>query len=712
MTSDVSLSTGGTEYLSGSIKWTGLASGTNFGEVVDQLIEIESTQVNRLELWKSEWEAKVESIQGLSSRMASLKSFVSGFNSFSEFYSRTSSSSNSSVVTATNTSTATPGSHTIEVGSDIPGRVASKSFKAGDAIGGAAGATLTITVGSNVITLVEGVDYLSTDDIDDLAAAINTADDNGDDVLETVVAVDDKTRGSDTYKRLIITAKAGGSANAITVDDPTDLNLDETAVDAAFTNSNWMGTSTPTSGGTYTGSTNKTFTFRILEMGALTADPLTSDTVKVQWADDEGNSGEITVEQADLDYEVFQGVTVQFSAGQIIQNDAFTIDAYHPVLQAAQDDGLAQVEQRTHAGFQDLISPVTDGAAGTFSYYYEGIQTTIAVPKGTTLGDLAALINNDENNRGVTATVVNDGQSTSTSYHLVLTGADTGAEHSITQISQTNLTGFDDADFMTPQSASNAMIKVDGFPIDSWDYVQRSTNTVGDIVDGVVLQLQDTGTAKITVSNDVSAIKENIELFVSNVNFVIQYIKEETAYDSDTGESGVMLGNYTYDIVLSTINSILYENVPGLSLENDVYVHLGQIGINTDPDQDGIWVIDDTALDDALNDDLEAVARLFVRDSEYTANYSEGVYGVSERLYEKLLALTDDESGIANVLLDNYAGIIKDIDDKIAQEERRIAMVRERLEEKFARLESTLSELNGQADYVESQIDDLPSIGG
>ena len=70
------------------------------------------------------------------------------------------------------------------------------------------------------------------------------------------------------------------------------------------------------------------------------------------------------------------------------------------------------------------------------------------------------------------------------------------------------------------------------------------------------------------------------------------------------------------------------------------------------------------------------------------------------------------QTGIANVLLSSYTNIIKDIDDKIASEERRIELVRQRLEEKFARLETLLVQLSEQSDYIESQIDDLPDIGG
>jgi flagellar hook-associated protein 2 len=169
-----------------------------------------------------------------------------------------------------------------------------------------------------------------------------------------------------------------------------------------------------------------------------------------------------------------------------------------------------------------------------------------------------------------------------------------------------------------------------------------------------------------------------------------------------------MIGNYTYDIIRNTLNEIFRDSVPGLNRDTDVFTHLSQIGIKSDPDQDGMWVIENSVLDNALKNNLEGVALLFVSDQELGAG---GSLGVAEQFRAKMEELTNDETGIGNVLIENYNQIIKDIDQKIAREERRIALVKDRLEEKFARLETLLSTLNGQSTYLESQLDQLPKVG-
>lgn len=712
MALDVSLNSESTDYMSGSIKWSGLSSGVDFSSVVDQLIKIERTNVNRLEAWKQEWVDKTKSITALNTRMVSLKLNAKDLDSYSEFYSRSSSSSNSSVITTTNTSLAKTGSHIIEVGQNIQGQVASLSYDDTSAIGGDDATDFVITIGSSAVTLTGGVDFNSADSIYDLASAINAKDDAGSDILQAEV-VADKTRGSADYVRLIITANNGGSSNSVVVSDPTNLNFDENSIDPVFLKT-WLGsTSTPTAGGTYTGSTNKTFTFAVGNTGVLG-----DDDVTMNWADNEGNSGSFTINAADWtdtkDYEVFQGVTVRFGAGRLIEAESFTIDAYNPNLQHAQDKGLAQAEKKVHNGFIDLITPVHTGGTAEFVYRYEGVETTVNVESGATLQALADAINNDENNRGVTATIIDDGQGTSTSYHLVLTGKETGAEHTIEFVASANpLSNFvvDDTTFSTAQKASDSMIKLDGFPTESYKYIQRSSNTVSDIADGLVIDIHDVGVSTVTVSDDVTAIKDKIKQLVNSVNFVLDFIRDETKFvknSDDTTESGVMIGNYTYDIVRNSINQILYESVPGLEIGTDTYSHLSQIGIKTDPDLNGQWVVDENELDAALKNDLEAVARLFVNDPDHG---STGSQGIAYSLTTKMTELTDDESGIANVLTENYNKIIDDIDNKIASEERRIKMVKDRLDAQFARLESTLNTLQGQSTYLESQIAKLPKVG-
>jgi flagellar hook-associated protein 2 len=251
------------------------------------------------------------------------------------------------------------------------------------------------------------------------------------------------------------------------------------------------------------------------------------------------------------------------------------------------------------------------------------------------------------------------------------------------------------------------MIKIDGYPPGGNDYIQRETNTVGDLISGVTLSLRSPGTSTISISNDNAAIKGKIQNFVDSINQVLDYIKQMTAYDkAGNGENnGVMIGNYAFQIVQQRIKDILSSPVPGLTKGVDSYTTLSQIGIHSDPDQDGKWIIDELALDTALARDTEGVCKLFVK------NDSSDVDGFAKLIETEAGNLTSEYTntnpGIVSVLIHNYEGIIKNIDAKVAREERRLAIVENRLNEKFSNLEVALGKLDGQKQYLTSLINAL-----
>jgi len=81
--------------------------------------------------------------------------------------------------------------------------------------------------------------------------------------------------------------------------------------------------------------------------------------------------------------------------------------------------------------------------------------------------------------------------------------------------------------------------------------------------------------------------------------------------------------------------------------------------------------------------------------------------GILGTLNEELNRLTNPETGPMSVLEENYQDIIDSIDDKIEREENRISLYRQRLEERYARLEALLTQLNGQSAMLDNQINQL-----
>ncbi len=292
-------------------------------------------------------------------------------------------------------------------------------------------------------------------------------------------------------------------------------------------------------------------------------------------------------------------------------------------------------------GYASTDTVITD-TDQTFSFTYGDETYTIDVPGGTTLSEFASLINNASgNNDDVRAGIINEGSA----YHLQIRGMDLGADNTVT----INDTGFDamgpDA-FTNTQKAQNAQIKVDGFPAAADEWIERSTNTIDDVIDGVTLQLKKaTGSdgVNVDVTLDSDAMVEAIETVVESINTILQLLMDlrdqgtvsssvstatasddEDDEDDDSTAASVLASNYGIKLVQSSLKSILSTKGLGFSYYNatdgtgDLFTSLSTIGISTDADEDsetfGLLVIDYDELEAAIKKDPQAVAELLSAD--------------------------------------------------------------------------------------------------
>ena len=633
-----------------------------------------------------------------------------------------------------------------------------------------------------------------------LADSINAAAEepgyNGPKVSAEVVI--DKTRSGKTYSRLVITGGEGGSANSITVSDPdpTNLGLGQKRFDEPMLTSLLGTTARPkiAEGSVYTGHSNKSILFVPTTTGVLGQNDIT-----ISWHDTEGNRGTFTIKADDWangkrdDIEILQGLKINFdfgTMGNFIANEAFTIDCQVPVMQQAADSGMAATDKWIHQGWPDQTSPVTFGGPGRFDFSYAGENYSVNISDGLGLSGLAEAINKYAKNPGVIASIINDGMGTATSYKLVLTGAHTGVEHGIEILSTTNLNRMSckPENFEQARRASNSMTRFDGYPNDGSSWLQRSTNEVSDVIEGTVVNLMGIGKTTITIKNNVTEMINKIKALVQSVNSTKGFIKEHTKWgggklvsnvlsdgslerSTEGGEAnGIMIGNYGFQISLSEIDKLMtrpifsvndfiearYPDAPErarISLERKhelyneyleanglAYTRLSDIGIISNPELQGAYVIEESKLSECLSRNPDAVIKLFTfvnGETDFPVGNTVVTHldeaprprlqGFALQLGFRMSDLTrvndvidpatgqivKPAKGITKVLAENYNNIISGsdgkggIDAKIARETKRIEQYQQRLEQKFSRLEAALAQLNGTSERVSSQLAQL-----
>jgi len=281
---------------------------------------------------------------------------------------------------------------------------------------------------------------------------------------------------------------------------------------------------------------------------------------------------------------------------------------------------LASAEREVHAG---LATKETLVGEGTFSYTYAGTTVSVETTAETTLEDLVDIINNDGANPGVTASLLEYDAGGGQVFHLVLAGEDTGADNTIA-IDDVNTTldgaggtaDFTSSTFQETKTAQNAQLRLDGYPAGSW--IETDSNTITDVIDGVTLTLNGTGTVNLSITADIETIKGDINNFVDKYNEAVDAIKEETSYDPETQEAGELLGDYSMRFLRSTLSAAITGVVPGFSTDNDTFVMAVEIGIEIDGE--GKIDLDEDKLDDAISEDWQAVASLFSANLEGTSD--------------------------------------------------------------------------------------------
>ena len=193
-----------------------------------------------------------------------------------------------------------------------------------------------------------------------------------------------------------------------------------------------------------------------------------------------------------------------------------------------------------------------------------------------------------------------------------------------------NLSGFAQADFTETQSAQDARIKVDGYPTGSSEWITRSTNTITDVIDGVTLHLQDTGTVQVTMTRNTESLVQKLQAFVEAFNKVVSYIRDNTKYDASTKTAGILMADSTVTGMSSSLQSALSRKAQGFLLNTDTFLTPGHLGLQFDAE--GVLSLDGSAFDDAIAEDYEGVLALIGADKTGSSNSSMvQFYGASSR---------------------------------------------------------------------------------
>ncbi|SUX54716.1 flagellar filament capping protein FliD [Chromobacterium vaccinii] len=261
-------------------------------------------------------------------------------------------------------------------------------------------------------------------------------------------------------------------------------------------------------------------------------------------------------------------------------------------------------DQSGGASIKDPKAAVS-GAPDTISFQINGKTQTVKLRDNP--GDVVSLQTiNDKINAagiGVNATVVqNKGE-----YKLVLNSASSGTDNAFKIVTGTGssdsnsttdstLAGLSQSPAAGTESraAGDAKLTVNGVAITA------GSNKVSSAVAGVDIDLYKAGDFTVSMSPDSAGVGKNLQSFVDAYNQVVGDVK--------AARSGVLKGSASVLDIQSRLQQVLSTPVAGVDPVKS-YAFLAQVGISLQ--KDGTLKLDQTAFNDALQKDKQAVTNLF-----------------------------------------------------------------------------------------------------
>jgi flagellar hook-associated protein 2 len=245
------------------------------------------------------------------------------------------------------------------------------------------------------------------------------------------------------------------------------------------------------------------------------------------------------------------------------------------------------------------------------------------------------------------------------------------------------------------QQAQNSIFKYNGTE------VTRDSNKIDDLVVGLTMDLNSTGTSTIDISQDTDTIKKTMKDFVSGYNSIVSKIQDLTKYDPDSKTAGVFqnesairnIPNDLQNALFSTFLSDTTTKKDRNGQEYDQKITLSATDFGFSMNRTGFLDFDSSKFDKMLKDKPDKVEKFLSGDD-----------GAMTKILNNIDRLTKGPNATLNLLNTEYKNEQKSFQKTIDDAKKRIDTKYQIMAEQFASYDSMINSYNVQSQTIQQSI--------
>lgn len=614
-----------------TIQLPGLATGIDTSQLISQLMAIERRSLDLYTTRQKTWSEKKDTLNTLDTKLSNLQSSISALSSANELRAYTAASSNPDAVTAETSYNAFEGNHTVVVNqlATTERWVHSTGLKYAEDYVGEGTFIYSYNNEETAITTTD------TTTLEELVGLINN-DANNPGVTASMLYYNNAfhlvLNGNDAGSDYRISVNSS-SSQVLQADSELTSNGDNATLSTSIIDLDQFGDSFLEGGETiqitgtdHNGNAIETVNLSVTRNTKLSQlideindafDGIAKATLKngkIVFTDKASGESSLSL---NLSFNAngspatlsLPSMSVKTEGGGTIASLASFAASTFTQTQAAQNSLIKVDGFPSSAGVSEVqtMSRTTTPTSGTYTLTYEG-QTTAPIAYNASVSEIQAAL---------------EALSTVNSGDITVEGSTNGlADGDVTftfddTLGDVSMISIDSANLSPSGSPAVVTETTKGVPT----YISRSSNTIDDVIHGVTLHLHDTtddSGEEITLTRDIESVETKLNSMIQAYNLVVAYIKENSSYDQNTKEAGILMGDYTVNSIKSNIRTPLIAQTNGFIEDIDSFLMPGQIGLELD--KDGLLSLDSNAFDSAIAKNYMSVLSLIGADKSGSSN--------------------------------------------------------------------------------------------